>query len=146
MQLSADGRYLLAADAGSNQISVLRIKPDGRLTEAEGSPVWSGGNEPVSIAVHDNLVYVANAGDGASNYTGFTLNAGGHLRPLERLDVLAARWLVAGGCPVQRGRNPAGRHARRLLADRQLHRRIVGSAHGSSGLPVRRPGPGPVRE
>ena len=51
-------------------------------TEAEGSPVWSGGNKPVSIAVHDNLVYVANAGDGASNYTGFTLNAGGHLRPL----------------------------------------------------------------
>ena len=87
MQLSADGRYLLAADAGSNEISVLRIKPDGGLTEAEGSPVWSGGNEPVSIAVHDNLVYVANAGNGASNYTGFTLNAGGHLtapRPARR--------------------------------------------------------------
>jgi DNA-binding beta-propeller fold protein YncE len=82
LQQSADGRYLLAADAGSNQISVLRIKPDGGLTEAEGSPVWSGGNKPISIAVHDNLVYVANAGDGGSNYTGFTLNAGGHLRPL----------------------------------------------------------------
>jgi 6-phosphogluconolactonase (cycloisomerase 2 family) len=82
LQLSADGRYLLAADAGSNQISVLRIKPDGGLTEAESSPVWSGGNLPVSIAVHDGLVYVANAGSGASNYTGFTLNAGGHLRPL----------------------------------------------------------------
>jgi 6-phosphogluconolactonase len=82
LQQSADGRYLLAADAGSNQISVLRIKPDGRLTEAEGSPVWSGGNKPISIAVHDDLVYVANAGDGASNYTGFTLNAGGHLSPL----------------------------------------------------------------
>ena len=82
LQLSADGRYLLAADAGSNQVSILRIKPDGSLTEAEGSPVASGGNEPVSIAVHDDLVYVANAGDGASNYTGFTLNAGGHLRPL----------------------------------------------------------------
>ncbi len=82
LQLSADGRYLLAVDAGSNQISVLRIKPDGRLVEAEGSPVWSGGIEPVSIAVHANLVYVANAGNGGSNYTGFTLNAGGHLRPL----------------------------------------------------------------
>ena len=41
LQLSADGRYLLAADAGSNQISVLRIKPNGALTEAEGSPVSS---------------------------------------------------------------------------------------------------------
>src|SRR5439155_21683443 len=82
LQLSADGRYLLAVDAGSNQISVLRIKPDGTLTLAEGSPTWSGGNEPVSLAVHDRLVYVANAGDGGSNYTGFTLNAGGHLSPL----------------------------------------------------------------
>ncbi len=82
MQLSADGRYLLAADAGSNQISVLRVKPDGGLAEVDGSPVWSGGNEPVSIAVHNNLVYVANAGAGASNYTGFTLNGEGRLRPL----------------------------------------------------------------
>jgi 6-phosphogluconolactonase len=82
LQQSGDGRYLLAVDAGSNQISILRIKPNGSLTEAEGSPVSSGGNKPVSIAVHDRLVYVANAGDGASNYTGFTLNEGGHLRPL----------------------------------------------------------------
>ena len=82
LQLSGDGRYLLAADAGSNQISVLRIKPNGSLMVAEGSPVASGGNEPVSIAVHEDIVYVANAGDGGSNYTGFTLNRGGHLRPL----------------------------------------------------------------
>src|SRR5260221_13258225 len=80
LQSSADGRYLLAADAGSNEISVLRIKPDGSLTEA--GTVDSGGSKPVSIAVNGNLVYVANAGDGGSNYTGFTLNAGGHLRPL----------------------------------------------------------------
>jgi 6-phosphogluconolactonase len=82
LQLSADGRYLLAVDAGSNDVSVLRIKPDGQLTPAQGSPVASGGHDPVSIAVHDRLVYVANAGDGGSNYTGFTLNAGGQLRPL----------------------------------------------------------------
>ena len=30
LQLSGDGRYLLAVDAGSNQISVLRIKHDAR--------------------------------------------------------------------------------------------------------------------
>src|SRR3989442_9726420 len=51
LQLSDDGRYLLAADAGSNQISVLRIRPDGALRQAEGSPVASGGTGPVSIAV-----------------------------------------------------------------------------------------------
>jgi 6-phosphogluconolactonase (cycloisomerase 2 family) len=44
--------------------------------------VSSGGAEPVSIAVNGGLVYVANGGSGANNYTGFTLNPGGHLRPL----------------------------------------------------------------
>jgi len=82
LQITSDGKYLLAVDAGSNEISVLRIGADGGLKPVGGGPVSSGGNEPVSIAVHDNLVYVANAGDGGSNYTGFTLNPGGHLRPL----------------------------------------------------------------
>jgi len=84
--VSGDGRYLLAADAGSNQISVLRIRPDGTLARVQGSPVYSGGFEPVSIAAHGHLVYVANEGNKVtgtgSNYTGFTLNAGGHLTPL----------------------------------------------------------------
>jgi 6-phosphogluconolactonase len=83
LQLSGDGRYLLAVDAGSNQISVLRIRPDGSLQQAQGSPVASGGVNPVSIGVHDGLVYVANAGPGTNagdtNYTGFRLDAGGHL-------------------------------------------------------------------
>lgn len=82
LQVTRNGRYLLAVDAGSNQISVLRIKPDGELRPVGGGPVSSDGVEPVSIAVHGNLVYVANAGNGGSNYTGFTLNPGGHLRPL----------------------------------------------------------------
>ena len=42
LQLSADGRFLLAVDAGSNQISVLRIGPDGSLAPVDGSPVSSG--------------------------------------------------------------------------------------------------------
>jgi 6-phosphogluconolactonase len=82
LQITSDGNYLLAVDAGSNQISVLRIDPDGGLRPVGGGPVSSNGIEPVSIAVHGSLVYVANAGDGGSDYTGFTLNPGGHLRPL----------------------------------------------------------------
>ncbi|TMK35533.1 MAG: hypothetical protein E6G58_08925 [Actinobacteria bacterium] len=84
LQVTRDGRYLLAADAGSNQISVVRVRPDGTLSPAQGSPVASGGIEPVSIAVHDGVVYVANEGNGAtgSNYAGFRLNSGGHLTPL----------------------------------------------------------------
>jgi 6-phosphogluconolactonase (cycloisomerase 2 family) len=87
VQVSSDGRYLLAVDAGSSQVSVLRIKPDGGLKLVPGGVVSSVGVEPVSIAEHDGLVYVANAGNGGSNYAGFTLNPGGHLRPLPRSTV-----------------------------------------------------------
>ena len=86
LQLADHGRYLLAVDAGSNQISVLRIHPDGSLTAAAGSPVSSGGVDPVSIGLHHDLVYVANAGPGASvgdtNYTGFRLDWGGRLKSI----------------------------------------------------------------
>ena len=47
-----------------------------------GGTISSGGNEPVSIAVARSLVYVANAGAGNSNYTGFTWDRFGHLRPI----------------------------------------------------------------
>jgi len=82
LQLSADGRYLLVVDAGTNEISVVRIKPDGSLQSTGVEVVSSNGIDPVSIAVSGALVYVANAGAGGTNYTGFTLNAGGQLRPL----------------------------------------------------------------
>ena len=82
LQISDDGRYLLAVDAGSNEISVARIRHDGSVAAVALSLVSSGGREPVSIAVHGGLVYVANAGAGGSNYTGFRLNAGGRLTPI----------------------------------------------------------------
>ena len=86
LQRSSDGRYLLAVDAGSNQISVLRIKSDGSLKRVGRRLVSSSGVNPVSIAVRGHLVNVANAGtatsSGGTNYTGFTLNPGSHLRPL----------------------------------------------------------------
>jgi 6-phosphogluconolactonase len=80
LQETSDGRYLLATDPASNQISVLRIKPSGALQLADVAD--SNGTQPTSIAVHGGLVYVANGGAGGSNYTGFRLNAGGHLGPI----------------------------------------------------------------
>jgi 6-phosphogluconolactonase len=57
---------------------------DGSLTPVAGSPFASGGIAPISIALHDALVYVANRGNGAdgANYAGFTLDADGRLHPL----------------------------------------------------------------
>jgi 6-phosphogluconolactonase len=80
LQESSDGRYILATDPASNDISVLRIKPNGALQLAEVQDSY--GTTPTSIAVHGSLVYVANGGAGGSNYTGFRLNAGGHLSPI----------------------------------------------------------------
>jgi 6-phosphogluconolactonase len=96
LQLSSDGHYLLAVDAGSNQISVLGIAVDGTLSPVD--LVSSGGIEPVSIAVHGDLVYVANEGNGTtgSNYTGFTLSSGGRLTPLKNSTVALSSEAIPG--------------------------------------------------
>jgi 6-phosphogluconolactonase len=73
IQITHDGRFLIAVDAGSNQGS-LRLVP--------GGVVSSGGVLPVSVAVHGGLVYVANAGPSGSNFTGFRLGFSGRLRPI----------------------------------------------------------------
>ena len=82
LQITPDGKFLVAVDAGSNQISVLKVENDGTLKLLPDGVVSSGGTLPVSIAVHNNLVYVANAGATDSNYTGFTLSPSGHLNAL----------------------------------------------------------------
>src|ERR1700722_9598996 len=82
IQVSPDGRYLLAVDAGSNQVSVLRLTAGG-VPVLAGQPVPSGGIKPVSVAIsRSGLVYVANQGNGGSNYTGFWLSFGGRLTPI----------------------------------------------------------------
>jgi 6-phosphogluconolactonase len=82
IQATADGKYLLAVDAGSNQISVLRVTAGG-VPVLAGQPVSADGVTPVSIAVSPSgLVYVANSGAGGSNYTGFRLSPAGALTPV----------------------------------------------------------------
>ena len=79
LQISPNGHFLVAADAGSNQISVLQINKDGSLRLVPGGVVFSRGALPDSLAIHGSLVYVANSGNGGSNYTGFQLSPTGHL-------------------------------------------------------------------
>ena len=91
IQTTENGRFVLAVDAGSNQISVLRSTRNGSLTQVPGSPFSSGGVKPVSIAVHNKLVYVANDGNSttSANYTGFYLTPFGQLIPLPNSTVNA---------------------------------------------------------
>ena len=81
MQIAEGGRLLLAADAGSNQVSALRIHAGRVAAPAERAWCPQAASLPVSIAVHGSLVYVANAGPADSNYTGFRLASWGSLTP-----------------------------------------------------------------
>lgn len=84
--LSGDGHLLLAANAGSNEISVLtfgsRRRGDSERDEDRMSlrdKVWSGGEFPNSIALSGDLVYVLNAKGSSPNITGFRLDPEGSL-------------------------------------------------------------------
>lgn len=76
--LTPDGRWLLVANAGSDDVSLFRVQPSGLTLE---DVVPSGGTMPVSIAVHGDLVYVLNAGV-PNMVTGYQLDAAGRLTPL----------------------------------------------------------------
>jgi 6-phosphogluconolactonase len=71
-------RFLFAVNAGSNQISVLKIKKNElELVDV----VNSGGIRPISLALHHDLLYVLNEG-GTPNITGFEVDEDGTLTPL----------------------------------------------------------------
>jgi 6-phosphogluconolactonase len=73
-----DGKGLLfVVNAGSNEISVLAIG-DHALTLVDKVP--SGGVRPVSLTLHDDLLYVLHAGTGTIN--GFEVSHNGHLTPI----------------------------------------------------------------
>ena len=64
-----DNDHLLAVNAGSNQVSLFSIGDDGSLNL--GDTESSGGVNPISVTVHDNVAYVVNAGD--STVSGFRI-------------------------------------------------------------------------
>lgn len=69
---------LFAVNAGSDTVTVFSVDGD-RLHREQVVP--SGGDFPVSVAVHDNTVYVLNARDGGS-VQGFRIAGGDRLEPL----------------------------------------------------------------
>lgn len=76
--LGRDGGLVFAVNAGSNDVSVLRVGAAG-LSLLSRTP--SGGTLPISVTTSDNVVYVLNAG-GAGSITGFTLRNDGSLAPI----------------------------------------------------------------
>jgi 6-phosphogluconolactonase len=70
-----DNEYIYAVNAGSNEISVLEV---GRSGLDFVQKVSSGGTRPISLALHDNLLYVLNEG-ATPNITGFSVDDDGML-------------------------------------------------------------------
>jgi 6-phosphogluconolactonase len=69
---------LYAINAGSDEISAFAVE-DGSLRLLQTIP--SGGNQPISLALHDDLLYVLN--DGAiANISGFRVQPDGRLVPI----------------------------------------------------------------
>jgi 6-phosphogluconolactonase len=83
--LTGGGRWLLAVNAGSNDVSLFRVGEDGMLSLKDREA--AGGTDPISVTAHYGTVYVLDAG-GTGNIAGFRLDGGklhaigGSVRPL----------------------------------------------------------------
>jgi len=75
--LALDHGWLLAVNAGSNDVSAFRVRGTHLVLE---NRVPSGGTTPNSVTLHHGIAYVLNSG-GTGNITGFKLSRDG-LSPL----------------------------------------------------------------
>ncbi len=125
--LSGDHRFLLAVDAGSNDVTVFAVKERG-LTPFAQAP--SGGNKPVSVTIDDDLVYVLNAG--SDNISGFRLGKG-KLQPMAG----STRPLSATGTgPAEIKFSPDGRS---LVVTEKATNKITIYSVGPNGTPGQTP-------
>ncbi|HTT26502.1 MAG TPA: beta-propeller fold lactonase family protein [Thermoplasmata archaeon] len=106
--LSANNEWLLAVDAGSNQISVFKVQTSSTPYLTLTDTVASGGVLPVSLAVHGSLVFVLNDGSASTPgmITGFHLSSTGRLSPIAgSTELLSTKNATSA---EQIGFNPAG--------------------------------------
>ena len=96
---------LFAVNSGSNSIAVFHIKSDGSLIGVEGSPFASGGINPVSVGLSNNILVVVNknedpnqnASQSLPNYTSFRVTPEGKLIPIPHSTVS----ITPGSSPSQ---------------------------------------------
>jgi 6-phosphogluconolactonase (cycloisomerase 2 family) len=95
--VNAEGTLLFAVNSGSNSIAVFHITRDG-LQAVEGSPFPSGGSDPVSLGLKDDVLTVVNKDQDPAqnsnlvqpNYTTFRVLPNGVLVPIEHSTVSVA--------------------------------------------------------
>lgn len=122
LALTASERWLLAVNAGSDTVSVLRVNEDSlRLIDTQKS----NGTLPISVTVHGDLVYVLNGG--SDSIAGFRLGAQGKLDPLKN----SVRRLDVGTQPAEIAFSPDGKF---LLVTEKGPSKIVTFPVGGDGL------------
>jgi 6-phosphogluconolactonase len=109
--VTGDGRTVLAVNPGSNSVAAFAVEAGGPVL-LNTAP--SGGNRPVSVAVHENLVYALNKDNAApATVSGFTLGKDG-LTPIQgstralhagATDAAQLRFSPSGGVLVVTGRS-----------------------------------------
>lgn len=137
--LSDDGRWLLAVNAGSDEISIFAVHAAG-LVLRDTAP--SGGSFPVSVAIRRDLVYVVHAGGGVGDVDSIAaleLGSDGTLTPLAG----SSRPLSATStAPAQIGFSPDGRFVLVTEKATSLITVFPLDADGYAGLPVLNPSVG----
>jgi len=106
LALSAGNRWLFVVNAGSDDLSVFRVEPDG-LTLVDRAP--TGGHRPISVTVDRNLVYVLNAGGAAGGVDTITALVVGPDGTLSQLPGSSRPLSAAATGPAQISFSPDGR-------------------------------------
>ncbi len=128
MALSESGRYLFAINAGSNDVSVFRIK-QGELQLVDRAA--EEGVTPVSVTVDHNRVYVVNSGD--DSIFGFQFDPpSGKLKPLQGS---YQKLSGAGTAPAQISFD---RDGNALVVTEKATNKITTYALGDNGIPQAR--------
>lgn len=127
--LSANKRWLLVVNAGSDQLSVFQVHRRGlTLTDV----TYSGGTRPISVAINKGLVYVVHDGGSVGDLDsvfGFRLQGDGELLPLSGS---SSPLSAAATGPAQVGFSPDGRFL--LITEKATDRIDVFPVEGSGYL------------
>jgi 6-phosphogluconolactonase (cycloisomerase 2 family) len=106
--------WLAAVNAGSAQITLFEVTP-GTSTLQMRDTVSSGGDNPISLALRGDVLYVLNAGN-PNNVTGFSIDSQGKLTQIPN----SMRPLSAAATdPAQLSWNPTGESL--LVTERQTN-------------------------
>ncbi|MGE0547473.1 MAG: lactonase family protein [Kofleriaceae bacterium] len=101
--LASNGRWLYVVNAGSDELSSFEVRADYLVLR---DVIRSGGANPISLTVHDDLLYVVNAGrdDAPANIAGFRIDDG----RLTAIDGSSRPLSAAAAGPAQIEFDPSG--------------------------------------